>query len=149
MSRVSLVAFVVTSSVAPAFAQVQGSPTPGVTVRPSPPRQPAPRDRASSATGTAKVRGAVVSDDGRPLRRVVVSVTAPELREPRNALTDLSGRYEVADLPAGRYAVAVEYLDSSRRYDRAYLEELSRDVVRFSIREEESKVLDLKFKMPH
>jgi hypothetical protein len=113
MSRVFLllVAFVVLSSVAPAFAQVQGGPTPGVTIPAPPPRPSPPRDQGratpSPATpGTATIRGVVVaSDDSRPLRRVVVRVTAPELREPRSVTTDLSGRYEITDLPAGRYIV--------------------------------------------
>ena len=62
------------------------------------------------------------------------------------------GRIRTADTRSGRrlqpgdyYAVAVEYLDPDRRGgDRAYLEELSRQAVRFSIREEETKALDLK-----
>ena len=107
MSRVSplLVAFLL-SSAQPATGQVQGGATPGVPV-PPPQRPMPPRDQsATSATGTAKIRGTIVaSDDGRPLRRVVVRVAAPELREPRSASTDLSGRYEIADLPAGRYTV--------------------------------------------
>jgi hypothetical protein len=63
----------------------------------------------------------------------------------------VDARYSIkARLKAGDYhAVAVEYLDPSRRNgDRSYLEELSRDAVRFSIREEESKVLDLKISTP-
>ena len=107
MSRVSplLVAFVL-SSAWPAAAQVQAGTTPGLPIRP-PQRPLPPRDQSSApATGTAKIRGLVVaSDDGRPLRRVGVRVTAPELREERSASTDLSGRYEIADLPAGRYTV--------------------------------------------
>jgi Carboxypeptidase regulatory-like domain len=113
MSRVSplLVAFVVLTSIAPAPApaQVQGGATPGVAIPPQlppGPRPSPPRDQSSVATGTAKIQGAVVaSDDGRPLRRVIVRVSAPEMREPRSVTTDLSGRYEIADLPAGRYTV--------------------------------------------
>jgi hypothetical protein len=94
------------SSAHPAIGQVQGGTTPGLPVRP-PQRPLPPRDQsATPATGTAKIRGLVVaSDDGRPLRRVAVRVTAPELREPRSASTDQSGRYEIGDLPAGRYTV--------------------------------------------
>jgi hypothetical protein len=107
MSRVSplLVAFLL-SSAQPAIGQVQGGTAPGVPIRP-PQRPLPPRDQSTiPATGTAKIRGLVVaSDDGRPLRRVAVRVIAPELREPRSASTDLSGRYEIADLPAGRYTV--------------------------------------------
>jgi protocatechuate 3,4-dioxygenase beta subunit len=65
------------------------------------------RDQSSSASSTAKIRGVVVaSDDGRPLRRVVIRASAPELREPRAVMTDQSGRYELSELPAGRYNVS-------------------------------------------
>ena len=108
MSRVSplLVALFVLFPLGAARAQVQGGVTPGVAIPPPPPRPAPPRDQSAQATGTAKIRGAVLaSDDGRPLRRASVRVSAPELREPRSTVTDLSGRYEIADLPAGRYTV--------------------------------------------
>ena len=108
MSRVSplLVALFVLFPLGAARAQVQGGVTPGVAIPPPPPRPGPPRDQSAQATGTAKIRGAVMaSDDGRPLRRASVRVSAPELREPRSTVTDLSGRYEIADLPAGRYTV--------------------------------------------
>jgi hypothetical protein len=102
-----------------AQAQVQGGVTPGIAI-PPPPRPAPPRDQSAQATGTAKIRGAVVaSDDGRPLRRASVRVSAPELREPRSTVTD-----------------------------RGYLEELSKNAVRFSIHEEESKALDLRIGTP-
>jgi hypothetical protein len=106
MSRVSPLLVALLLSSAPATAQVQGGTTPGVPIRP-PQRPIPPRDQsATPATGTAKIRGLIVAaDDSRPLRRVVVRVMAPELREPRSVSTDLSGRYEIADLPAGRYTV--------------------------------------------
>ena len=108
MSRVSplLVAFVLSSAL-PAAGQVQGGTAPGVPIRPPQPSPTPPRDQAAApATGTAKIRGVVLaSDDGRPLRRATVRVTAPELREPRSVETDLSGRYEITDLPAGRFTV--------------------------------------------
>ena len=108
MSRVSplLVAFVLSSAM-PAAAQVQGGTTPGV---PIPPRRrgrhPLAIKSSAPATGTAKIRGRR-RRVGRwsSASRVAVRVTAPELREPRSASTDLSGRYEIADLPAGRYTV--------------------------------------------
>ena len=94
MSRVFLllVAFVL-SSAWPAAAQVQGGTTPGVPIRP-PQRPLPPRDQSTApATGTAKIRGVVVaSDDGRPLRRVVVRVTASELRVARMAADGMTNR---------------------------------------------------------
>jgi hypothetical protein len=64
---------------------------------------------------------------------------------------DQNGRYSIRTrLPPGDYyAVAVEYLDPNRRGgDRSYLEELSKQPVRFRIRDEESKALDLKIFAP-
>src|SRR5450631_1410103 len=75
-----------------------------------PPVGPPPRDRGVPAqTGTASVRGRVVGGDtGRPLRRARVTFSAPELGgEPRGTSTNLDGRYEVKDLPAGRYTIRV------------------------------------------
>jgi protocatechuate 3,4-dioxygenase beta subunit len=89
-------------------AQVQGGATPGAVV-PAPaarPQQP-PRDQSQPVSGTARLRGRVVAaDDGRPIRRAVLRVSAPELREGRSTVTDPEGRYEFRDLPAGRFTVS-------------------------------------------
>jgi len=64
---------------------------------------------------------------------------------------DQNGRYSIRTRlqPGDYYAVAVDYLDENRRSgDRSYLEELSKQAVRFSIREEETKALDLKISTP-
>ncbi len=72
------------------------------------PRTP-PRDAAApAATGTASIKGRVISLDGeRPLRRARVVVSSPRLTEGRNTSTDSLGMYEFTDLPAGRYTVSV------------------------------------------
>ncbi|HMB80521.1 MAG TPA: carboxypeptidase-like regulatory domain-containing protein, partial [Vicinamibacterales bacterium] len=47
-------------------------------------------------------------DTGRPLRRARITLSGPELgREGRSTSTNLDGRYEMADLPAGRYTIRV------------------------------------------
>jgi hypothetical protein len=78
---------------------------------PGPPRAPAPpRDRGpAGATGTAIIRGRVfAADTGKPLRRARITVTAPELGpEPRTTSTSGEGRYEIKDLPAGRFTIRV------------------------------------------
>ena len=72
--------------------------------------QTPPRDvRPGAQAGTAVIRGRILAaDTGRPLRRAQVRMTAPELgRDNRTISTDEDGRYEVTDLPAGRYTVNV------------------------------------------
>ena len=66
-----------------------------------------PRDRPKPATGTALIRGVVVGGEGgAPLRRAFVRVSGAELREGRVASTDEQGRWEVKNLPAGRYSLS-------------------------------------------
>ena len=71
-----------------------------------------PRDAGAAprtATGTASIRGRVfAADGGRPLRRARIQVNGPGL--PNNGLTtstDADGRYEVKELPGGRYNMNV------------------------------------------
>lgn len=69
----------------------------------------APRDgTAAEPTGTARIRGRVLAaDNGTPLRRAQVRVSAAEQRINRSVNTDAEGRYEFSDLPAGRYNIFV------------------------------------------
>jgi hypothetical protein len=47
----------------------------------------------------------VAADTGAPLRRAVVQTFAPGQRTPRATSTDQDGRFELRDLPAGRYTI--------------------------------------------
>ena len=80
----------------------------GTAPRPASPGQGPARDAAGVVqTGTAKIRGRVVAaDTGTPLRRAQVRISSAELREGRIAATDEQGRYELKDLPAGRYTLS-------------------------------------------
>lgn len=106
MKKLVLVLLVIA---APAFAQ--GGGPPGGQERPAagaagrgqrplraqPPRADAPR-------GTAIIRGQIVAaDNGSPIRRAQVRISAPDARESRVAATDAQGRFEIKELPAGRY----------------------------------------------
>jgi hypothetical protein len=85
-------------------SNVPRPPSGGVT-GPRAPGMPA-RDQVSQPTGNATIRGRVTrADTGQPLRRVQVRAMAPELRDGRMAMTDEDGRYELKQLPAGRFTV--------------------------------------------
>src|SRR3954466_2311317 len=61
------------------------------------PRQP--------KTGTARLRGRVLSTDtGGPVRRAQVRIASPDIGS-KNAMTDAAGRYEYRDLRGGRFNV--------------------------------------------
>ncbi|PYR76461.1 MAG: hypothetical protein DMF87_18255 [Acidobacteria bacterium] len=71
-----------------------------------------PRDAgaaARTATGTASIRGRVfAADSGRPLRRARVQINGPGLpNNGQTTSTDADGRYEIKDLPGGRYTINV------------------------------------------
>ena len=74
--------------------------------------------QSEAPRGTAILRGQVIAaDNGTPIRRAQVRVASPEIRESRVAATDAQGRFEIKELPAGRYTmtaskggfVAVQY----------------------------------------
>lgn len=74
------------------------------------PQQTPARDAAFvPTTGTATISGVVVNDDDRPqpVRRAVVTLTGPDLRPSRGAVTDDEGRFTIANLPAGRFTLTV------------------------------------------
>lgn len=56
--------------------------------------------------GTAVMRGQIITaDNGAPIRRAQVRISSPDARESRVAATDAQGRFEIKELPAGRYTV--------------------------------------------
>jgi hypothetical protein len=75
----------------------------------APATRPPARDQATAPTGTAIIRGRVSDGEtGRGLRRARIAIASPALgRQGRTANTDAQGRYEVKDLPAGRYTMTV------------------------------------------
>lgn len=80
---------------------------------PPPPRPPSmpgmpQRDAAAQKTGTAVLKGTVVSaETGAPLRRAQVRASGADPRDARAASTDEKGAWEIRELPAGRYSIQV------------------------------------------
>src|SRR5215216_5007700 len=65
-----------------------------------------PRDAIKLPSG--RITGRVVAaDNGRPVKRARVFVSASELPGGRGVLTDDAGVFDLADLPAGRYTLTV------------------------------------------
>jgi len=85
--------------------------TDDITDRPDAIAAPAARTPpAQKPAVTVVLTGIVTTDDtpARPLRRAIVTATAAELAGPRQVVTDDDGRFTLADLPPGRYALVVE-----------------------------------------
>jgi hypothetical protein len=70
-------------------------------------QQPARDQPRTPRLGTGVIRGRVIrADTGEPLRRVQVRVdewSTADHSEPAATMTDAEGRYELTQLPAGRY----------------------------------------------
>ena len=75
----------------------------------APPGNPAAAARDAVKTGTAALAGRVVNiENGRPLRRALVRAASPEVLQGRSVSTDADGRWEIKDLPAGRFTINVQ-----------------------------------------
>jgi Carboxypeptidase regulatory-like domain len=62
------------------------------------------RDAVEQASGTGVLRGRVVGGEGGgPLRHALVRLSGIDMREGKMATTDEQGRWEIHDLPAGRF----------------------------------------------
>ena len=73
----------------------------------APPQQPA-RDTRPAVPARSIIHGRVVAaESGLPLRKATIRATAPGVQGQHTTLTDSDGRYELRDLPAGRYSLNV------------------------------------------
>lgn len=111
MSRMKAMAL--TARLCTVFAVVlTAAPAPGQTPPPFPLPRPAPgappRDAVGPAPGgTARIRGRVVQAGATtPIRRAMVTLSG-EQNLTRIVTTDADGRYEISELPAGRFNLTV------------------------------------------
>ncbi|HKH73692.1 MAG TPA: carboxypeptidase-like regulatory domain-containing protein, partial [Vicinamibacterales bacterium] len=66
-----------------------------------------PGGRGQQVQGTASIRGLVTSaDTNSPVRRAQVRATSTDTRSARLSTTDAEGRFELRDLPAGRWTIS-------------------------------------------
>ncbi len=58
---------------------------------------------------SARITGVVVTTDGtpQPVRRAIVALSGGPLALSLNAITDDDGRFEIAEVPAGRFTISV------------------------------------------
>ena len=72
-----------------------------------PPRDARPPQQPPPAVGTAALTGSVrMAGSTQPARKVRVSLSSPEIRGGRTAITDDDGRFSFTALPAGRYTLS-------------------------------------------
>jgi hypothetical protein len=101
----SLASFVGLSSLVYAQATQPGQQTSPQPSSATPQRMPARplRPGETPPTGTAVFKGQVLAATGSPVRRAQVRAMSMEGRGGGVTSTDAEGRYEIRDLPAGRY----------------------------------------------
>ena len=72
------------------------------------PSRDTPAQKQDETTPAGLIAGRVLAaDTGRPVKRARVFVSAPELPSGRGVLTDDTGVFQLAELPAGRYTLSV------------------------------------------
>jgi carboxypeptidase family protein len=85
----------------------QQPPPPGL-LGSQPPARDTPARKDAPPTPTGRIMGRVLAaDNGRPVKRARVFITAAELPSGRGMLTDDNGVFDLTELPAGRYTVTV------------------------------------------
>jgi Carboxypeptidase regulatory-like domain len=75
-------------------------------IRMTPPAAQGPARDTSAAKGTGAIKGKVVdTETGKPMRRVQIGLSSPDLSESRTISTTAQGVFEFKELPAGRYTL--------------------------------------------
>jgi hypothetical protein len=89
-------------------AQQTSTSRPGSPTSQQPARDTSAQTKDTVPPPAGRITGTVAAaDNGRPVKRARVFISAAELDGGRGAMTDDSGVYEFTDLPAGRYTITV------------------------------------------
>jgi len=111
MRAVSIVALLLVLGAAATAQQTPGQIAPPqrpATGSQQPARDTPAQPQDAVPTPTGRITGSVVaSDNGRPVKRARVFVSAVELPGGRGVMTDDQGVFDLAELPAGRYTLTV------------------------------------------
>jgi hypothetical protein len=111
MRAVSIVAFLLVLGAAATAQQTPGQIAPPqrpATGSQQPARDTPAQPQDAVPTPAGRITGSVVaSDNGRPVKRARVFVSAVELPGGRGVMTDDQGVFDLAELPAGRYTLTV------------------------------------------
>ncbi|MEP6913369.1 MAG: carboxypeptidase regulatory-like domain-containing protein, partial [bacterium] len=76
---------------------------------------------AQSAT-TGSIEGTVLDQNGAAVPGATVRVTSPNLISPQTATADNNGNYKIANLPPGKYTVAVEEVKGFQKFEKQNVE---------------------------
>ena len=111
MRALSIVSLLLALGIAAVAQQAPGQitqPRPA-TGSQQPARDTPAQPQGAPPTPTGRITGRVIaSDNGRPVKRARVFVTAAELPDGgRGVLTDEQGVFDLTELPAGRYTLTV------------------------------------------
>src|SRR5260221_14127516 len=68
-------------------------------------RAPARDTTVPEKKGTGVIRGKITNPEGRPLRRVQLRLSGESIPEGRTASTNGLGKFEIRELPAGRFTL--------------------------------------------
>src|SRR5260370_9697895 len=63
---------------------------------------------AAQTTTTSSIEGLVTDPNGAVVKRATVTATSPNLISPQTATPGDSGRYQISNLPPGKYKITLE-----------------------------------------
>src|SRR5579862_8772922 len=108
-TAVAILAMCLSASAAAVLGQQISAPGPQTSQGAQQPARDTPAQQQNAVPQPmGRISGRVLAtDNGRPVKRARVSLSAAELPEGRGLLTDDNGAFDFSELPAGRYSMSV------------------------------------------